>query len=106
LSRATFFFQISVHKDLRSLYEKVPKQNLPSDYGGELQSVKELLSMTEYNLFDSQLLIVFYQFSEVWDEIFTKKRGFLENIEQLCQRNDQEQSIFGAQGSFKTLVVD
>jgi hypothetical protein len=42
--------------------------------------------MTEYNLFDSQLLIVFYQFSEVWDEIFTKKRGFLENIEQLCQR--------------------
>jgi hypothetical protein len=49
---------------------------------------------------------VFYQFSEVWDEIFTKKRGFLENIEQLCQRNDQEQSIFGAQGAFKTLVVD
>jgi hypothetical protein len=59
-----FFFQISVHKDLRSLYEKVPKQNLPSDYGGELQSVKELL--------------------KVWDEIFTKKIGFLENIEQLC----------------------
>jgi hypothetical protein len=80
------FSRITVHKDLRSLYEKVPKQNLPSDYGGELQSVKELL--------------------KVWDEIFTKKRGFLDNIEQLCQRNDQEQSIFGAQGSFKTLVVD
>ncbi|CAH1382622.1 unnamed protein product, partial [Tenebrio molitor] len=37
------FSRMFAHQDLVSLHKNVPKQNLPSDYGGELQSVEELL---------------------------------------------------------------
>jgi hypothetical protein len=80
------FSRVFAHQDLSSLHKNVPKQNLPSDYGGELQSTEELL--------------------EIWDQIFTKKKSFLEKIEQLSQRNNEDEGIFGVQGSFKTLVVD
>jgi hypothetical protein len=80
------FSRVFAHQDLSSLHKNVPKQNLPSDYGGELQSTEELL--------------------EIWDQIFTKKKSFLAKIEQLSQRNNEDEGIFGVQGSFKTLVVD
>jgi hypothetical protein len=96
---------VFAHQDLSSLHKNVPKQNLPSDYGGELQSTEELLGIIQS--FPRLIVCVaFYQFLEIWDQIFTKKKSFLENIEQLSQRNNEDEAIFGVQGSFKTLVVD
>jgi hypothetical protein len=80
------FSRITVHGDLCSLHKNIPRKNLPNDYGGELQNSEELLNL--------------------WDQVFLKKKCFLEKIEQLCQRHSQDQWIFGTQGSFKTLVVD
>jgi hypothetical protein len=93
------------HQDLVSLHKNVPKQNLPSDYGGELQSVEELLSIIE-SFLRFVVSVALYQFLEVWDETFTKKKCYLEKIEQLSQRNNEDQGSFGIQGSFKTLSVD
>ena len=40
--RSISLFQIQVHgKDLTSLYEQVPKEFLPTDYGGKAGSVAE-----------------------------------------------------------------
>jgi hypothetical protein len=96
---------VFAHQDLSSLHKNVPKQNLPSDYGGELQSTEELLGIIQS--FPRFIVsVAFYQFLEIWDQIFTKKKSFLEKIEQLSQRNNEDEGIFGVQGSFKTLVVD
>jgi hypothetical protein len=96
---------VFAHQDLSSLHKNVPKQNLPSDYGGELQSTEELLGIIQS--FPRFIVsVAFYQFLEIWDQIFTKKKSFLEKIEQLSQRNNEDEGIFGVHGSFKTLVVD
>jgi hypothetical protein len=96
---------VFAHQDLSSLHKNVPKQNLPSDYGGELQGTEELLGIIQP--FPRFIVsVAFYQFLEIWDQIFTKKKSFLEKIEQLSQRNNEDEGIFGVQGSFKTLVVD
>jgi hypothetical protein len=96
---------VFAHQDLSSLHKNVPKQNLPSDYGGELQSTEELLGIIQ-SFHRFIVSVAFYQFLEIWDQIFTKKKSFLAKIEQLSQRNNEDEGIFGVQGSFKTLVVD
>lgn len=38
-----FCFQIQTHKDFESLYDSVPQELLPSDYGGKEPPVSELI---------------------------------------------------------------
>jgi hypothetical protein len=61
------YSRITLHENLNSLHENVPKQYLPSDYGGELQSIEELLKL--------------------WDKTFVQKKSFLRKIEQVSQTN-------------------
>ncbi|CAG9857503.1 unnamed protein product [Phyllotreta striolata] len=84
---------IKIHSDIRTLYEYVPKDMLPSDYGGSCESAStlhgkliDLISNTDD----------FHRFQE--SQLIDKsKRPKLE---------DFEQSLFGASGSFKKLEVD
>lgn len=37
-----FYTQVSVHKDLPSLWKMLPKDVLPADLGGELPTMQEI----------------------------------------------------------------
>jgi hypothetical protein len=50
-------FQIQVHgSDLTSLHEQVPKEVLPTEYGGEAGSIQENWGMTDRALISMALI--------------------------------------------------
>lgn len=81
LLRSELFNKIYFHsstKDLESFYkEHIPKSNLPSDYGGDLESIEvlhnrqraELMEMREYFLMEErQINFEYDKFADEWDE--------------------------------------
>ena len=81
LLRSELFNKIYFHssvKDLEHFYkEHIPKSNLPSDYGGDLESIEELhkkqreefMEMREYFLMEEkQIHFEYDKFADEWDE--------------------------------------
>lgn len=81
LLRSELFNKIYFHsssKNLESFYEEhIPKSNLPSDYGGDLESIEELhnkqreefMEMRKYFLMEEkQINFEYDQFAAEWEE--------------------------------------
>jgi hypothetical protein len=96
--RAKIYERITVHEDMTSLHKVTPKECLPKEYGGTLESIPNLL--------------------QKWDEVVKNHEKFFvknyENVllsmsmEKLRQvdLNVDDKAGFGVDGTFKKLQID
>ncbi|XP_050502667.1 alpha-tocopherol transfer protein-like [Diabrotica virgifera virgifera] len=82
-----------VHSDLKSLFEYVPQDILPEDYGGNCKSLLQLQAQEKQKIEDGEAFLKFQE-SQVVDE--SKRQG----------KSKYNESLFGIDGSFKTLEFD
>ncbi|GAB0090863.1 hypothetical protein DMENIID0001_056310 [Sergentomyia squamirostris] len=85
--------KVYVHSDLESLYKHIPQKHLPTEYGGEGGSIKDLTTC--------------------WENKFLEYRDYL--MEESKYGTDEkkrpglpktEETLFGIDGSFRKLNVD
>lgn len=84
--------RISVHKDLQSLWQMLPKDVLPSDLGGELQTLQEMHDMWRNRILDHY-------------EWFESNR-YLISDESKRNRKEEKRDKFGENGTFRKLTLD
>ncbi|XP_023311854.1 uncharacterized protein LOC108905892 [Anoplophora glabripennis] len=92
IKRLTIVLEIHLHSSLEDLYEHVPREILPIDYGGEEISVKELNELWKKCLREN---------SERFDKLAKMKVN--EELRPAPLDNDD---ILGYHGNFKKLDVD
>ncbi|XP_069682750.1 retinaldehyde-binding protein 1-like [Periplaneta americana] len=85
--------KIFVHSTMETLYEYIPKEALPKEYGGELESV------THYNKEVRTLL-------QDYRDWFQKEEKFRVDESKRQGRAKNAGDIFGVEGSFKKLDID
>ncbi|RZC42024.1 CRAL TRIO domain containing protein [Asbolus verrucosus] len=84
--------RIRIHKDLKSFHKAIPKECLPHDYGGELDTVENLIAK--------------------WDKVFEHNQPvFAENLKIVSNENlrlgtNKPNEMFGVAGTFKQLNLD
>jgi len=85
---AKFFSRIRVHKDAASLQKIVPKDCLPKDYGGDLDSVENLIGK--------------------WDKVFEYHQAIFEkNLKIISdEKLRPKKGLFGLGSNFKKLDID
>jgi hypothetical protein len=69
LLKPKMFMRITAHSDLSSVYDNIPKECLPSDYGGGSQSSENLI--------------------ELWDHILETQHPFFEKIAILAKHQSE-----------------
>ncbi|KAJ3643782.1 hypothetical protein Zmor_026470 [Zophobas morio] len=90
--RAKIYDKLKINSSLESLYEVIPKECLPSEYGGSCSNIPSLLKK--------------------WDEVFQNHRNFfVENyknvsMEHLRTADLDKSDSFGPDGTFKRLTID
>ncbi|KAJ3643790.1 hypothetical protein Zmor_026478 [Zophobas morio] len=84
--------RLKIYSDINALYNLIPKECLPSEYGGSCSNIPDLLRQ--------------------WDEAFKNhKKFFIENynniaLEHLRPEDMKTNDEFGPDGTFKKLTVD
>jgi hypothetical protein len=84
--------RIRIHKDLKSFHKAIPKECLPRDYGGDLDTVDNLIAK--------------------WDKVFEHNQPvFEENLKIVSNENlrlgtNKPNEMFGVAGTFKQLNLD
>ncbi|RZC38351.1 alpha-tocopherol transfer protein-like [Asbolus verrucosus] len=92
IMRPKFIEKMKIHDNLESLHEVVPKEYLPSEYGGTFSNIPDLLKK--------------------WDEaVVSHYDFFLENYKNVSQEHLRigktiANEAFGADGTFKQLEID
>lgn len=81
------------HSNIESLYEYVPKDYLPKEYGGSAGSIEDILSYWETKLFQYRSYLM-------------EEAQFGTNEKNRSVPSDLAQSIFGISGVFKKLEFD
>ncbi|RZC36694.1 CRAL TRIO domain containing protein, partial [Asbolus verrucosus] len=90
--RPKIYARLKIHDNLESLHKVMPKECLPSEYGGTLSNVQDLL--------------------EKLDEVVANHHDYLlqsyENVSQEHLRvgKTEENGAFGVDGTFKQLAID
>lgn len=84
--------QIHVHRSYETLFEHLPKECLPEDFGGEGKSLRELID----------LQIDGFRRHEAR---FDRLKG-LKSREELREGKTIDEGCYGLQGNFKQLNVD
>ncbi|CAG9831679.1 unnamed protein product [Diabrotica balteata] len=82
-----------VHSDLKTLFAYIPQDILPKDYGGNCKSLLEFQEQEKQKIEDGEAFLKFQE-SQVVDE--SKRQG----------QSKYNESLFGIDGSFKTLEFD
>ncbi|XP_044260261.1 alpha-tocopherol transfer protein-like [Tribolium madens] len=85
--------RIRIHKDLKSFHKVVPKECLPRDYGGDLDTVENLIAKWDKVFEHNQ-------------PIFEKNLNMLSNENLRLGTNKDNSDMFGVAGTFKKLNLD
>ncbi|XP_069683237.1 clavesin-2-like [Periplaneta americana] len=85
--------KICIHSTMETLYEYIPKELLPKEYGGELDS------LTHYNKEVRRLL-------EEYSDWFQKDEVFRVDESKRQGRAKNAGDVFGVEGSFKKMDID
>jgi len=98
-------------KDLEAMYEKVPKNLLPKEYGGDAGSILDLAGMNKkfFGNLHNILVIISEDFKKKlldFNDFFLadEKNGVDEK--KRIGRAKTQQELFGMEGSFRQLTVD
>ncbi|XP_065222293.1 alpha-tocopherol transfer protein-like [Planococcus citri] len=84
--------RLSVHKDLQSLWQTLPKEVLPADLGGELQTLQEMHEMWRDRILDHY-------------DWFQTNRNLVSDESKRC-RKDGKNDKYGQNGTFRKLTLD
>ncbi|RZC37481.1 CRAL TRIO domain containing protein [Asbolus verrucosus] len=89
--RPKIYARLRIHDNLESLHKVIPKEYLPSEYGGTFSNVQDLLKK--------------------WDEVAVNHHDFfLQNYENISQEHlrigkTEENEAFGVDGTFKHALL-
>lgn len=85
--------QFRVHTDRESLFKIIPKQLLPSEYGGEAGPIQKIIDDLEKDLTEAR-------------DFFREEDNFGTNEKKRIGRPKNAETLFGVEGSFRKLAVD
>ena len=87
------FFQIFVHDSFESLHKHIPKRLLPTEYGGEVESIQEIAQKWSDRLIEKR-------------EWFLEEMQFKSDESQRPAKAKNSADLFGNSGSFRKLDID
>lgn len=88
-----FFLQFHIHSKYESLYDYIPQECLPAEYGGSNGTVQDVIDTWEKKLLE-------------YKSYFDEEAQYCTNEKLRPGRPVNAESLFGMEGSFRKLDID